>query len=66
VSAWGSEEEKDTNTVTEQKTERRAQMFSDKTLAQLVLLAAFVSVIYFLLDNSILQQLLQLQQKIIR
>ena len=65
MSAWGSEEEKDTNTVAEQKAERRAPMFSDKTLAQLVLLAAFVGVIYFLLGNSILQQLLQLQQKVI-
>ena len=34
--------------VTEQKTERRAQISSDKKLAQLVLFAAFVGVIYFL------------------
>ncbi len=43
-----SEEEKVTSTTTEQKTERRAPMLSDKTLAQLVLFAAFVGVIYFL------------------
>ena len=34
--------------ITEQKTERRVPMLSDKTLAQLVLFAAFVGVIYFL------------------
>ena len=47
------------------KTERRAPISSDKKLAQLVLFAAFVGVIYFLYGNSTLQQLIFLLQKII-
>ena len=43
-----NEEEKDIGPMTEQKTDRRASMLSDKTLAQLVLFSAFVGVIYFL------------------